>query len=914
MRDASVGVTTCDDGTIPVGTVNGHAIFLSSCESLLGSNIAGDVTAMEWVHFCTGGSSVSLHSELRSYLTQNLFRHVLASAEVMGADIARSFVLEILSDFQWLRGRIAADGRASVVLDCALALGPLLGSVAGATSEDVLFTGRTQMSVRALRDCLMLVGDGVSREADGTLASSLVQLAQSSSVLSGDDKLDSNFINILARSAERKVLGPWQKPIRGCARMREQGSVVRSVVGSGARVWSLAVLGDGKHFVSGSADGVVLRVHDLSNLEAVLELRGHADNVNCVAVAQKEGLKNCVVLFSGSDDGSVRSWEVALGSERGPKEKANFHVGFCESSVWCLSVSSGGNIVAGGCEDGRVLIWKWENGDVIRSYTQVSSFSCSVGGQISDWVREVAVSVSGSVVVSGSKLECVSIWSCSGCGIDGEVELFSASCENGATLRSVLLSGDESYFLVVYAEPAGFEVWGVDSGNIISPRVGLPDFNVLNCAALSSDQDMCVEGSVSRERLLLGGWNDDYGDFVAEYSSNGGDSRALSRYFVTSRPRSVFSTVFAGNKRLLVSGDDGCVRLLGNDGSLSRDGTAPHQEPARVAETDSLSGPPLEPVQAVVVMAKAGFVVTGHRDGRFSLWQAVTGKYIRIFYDRRGDWVNCIDVSADESVAVSGHRNRAGLVWDTLTWQCRFEFKGHSGQVAFAMASTGTNRIVTVDEEGELRVWADVERTGEALLVIATGLPVVVEEGRYYCGSRGAISLDGGRFLWASKGGVRYRQQLPPSDRNWLGKVIDLKVGDVLFEAKESFSDWTALLDEMNSQTEHFGGQAFWRFGAVYGNRLVELPVESENATDLWRISSGTERGDRFNRVECEFRRAGGAVTGGASIGLDGDVLSIAAKWVLPGADGRRRAIIAGALVPKSAPVILHLLIPAKDY
>ena len=56
------------------------------------------------------------------------------------------------------------------------------------------------------------------------------------------------------------------------------------------------------------------------------------------------------------------------------------------------------------------------------------------------------------------------------------------------------------------------------------------------------------------------------------------------------------------------------------------------------------------------------------------------------------------------------------------------------------------------------------------LFFIETGMPVVVrtkQESRFFCGSRGAISLEGAYFMWASKDGVQYRSRGEPSDQNW---------------------------------------------------------------------------------------------------------------------------------------------------
>lgn len=226
-------------GVRSLGAMNGHALLLSSCESLLGQETAGDDVGMGWVNFCFEVGFILPESSLESYVAQNLFRHLWAASVGEVGDGVSMLVLSVLADFRMLRGRIACHGRNSVGWD-----------LWHARNSHVM-DGETASCIGAVWDCLMHVADNVSIGKDGTLAGCLVQLAQSY-LDSGDAGMGSFPFRKLVNSIASDVHGPWFKPIGGCSRTRDQHVLVEACVGNDNRVFSLASLGDGEHFISGS--------------------------------------------------------------------------------------------------------------------------------------------------------------------------------------------------------------------------------------------------------------------------------------------------------------------------------------------------------------------------------------------------------------------------------------------------------------------------------------------------------------------------------------------------------------------------------------------------------------------------------------------------------------------------------------
>lgn len=284
----------------------------------------------------------------------------------------------------------------------------------------------------------------------------------------------------------------------------------------------------------------------------------------------------------------------------------------------------------------------------------------------------------------------------------------------------------------------------------------------------------------------------------------------------------------------------------------------------------------------------AGRVVTGHRCGRLSLWSAEDGSFQRVVDNAtEAGWVRCIDISGDQSVAVTGHRDGTVLAWETRTWTVRHVLKGFSGQVFCVAVFRKGNRIYSVDESGEWLVW-DAVAGGAALGVIETGLKIS------YFGTRTFVSSDGGHQIWARNDG----------DAPWKAKVVDVGGQSVVFESDEH-REWKDLCADVDASLSDIEAIGSWKKAAVYGNKSCELRDFDEEATRSWKLSI------LGSRVQCQLQSADGSLSETASINLDSSVRSTAAQW-LPdrGQDGRRRAIVACQPERKSAPATLHFITP----
>lgn len=156
-------------------------------------------------------------------------------------------MLSVLTQFQWIQGRIA-DDRTAILSKCLCAEALLKRTSSSAEYGALNFSSGGLQFICSPNDCLMVVADGVKAKSDGTLAESLLQLAQSFASSRGAFSDDAFIVNKLAASVERRVRGPWLKPVSGCCRVHSSGQRVppKAVVGDKSGVKSVVALGDGK--------------------------------------------------------------------------------------------------------------------------------------------------------------------------------------------------------------------------------------------------------------------------------------------------------------------------------------------------------------------------------------------------------------------------------------------------------------------------------------------------------------------------------------------------------------------------------------------------------------------------------------------------------------------------------------------
>ena len=114
-------------------------------------------------------------------------------------------------------------------------------------------------------------------------------------------------------------------------------------------IWSLRFSGDGREIVAGTSDHSVV-VYDVERRQSTLKLSNHVDDVNAVCFGDKSSPH---ILYSGSDDNTVRIWDrrsMADGREAG------VFVGHTEGITYVDSKGDGRYVLSNG-KDQMMKLW-----------------------------------------------------------------------------------------------------------------------------------------------------------------------------------------------------------------------------------------------------------------------------------------------------------------------------------------------------------------------------------------------------------------------------------------------------------------------------------------------------------------------------------------------------------------------------
>ena len=284
-------------------------------------------------------------------------------------------------------------------------------------------------------------------------------------------------------------------------------------------------------------------------------------------------------IVSGSDDDTVKLWEVESG-----KEIRTFtsHT----DNVSSVSFSPDGKYIASGSWYGTIKLWEVESGKEIRTFSGHTSY-----------VTSVSFSPDGKYIASGSGDDTVKLWE-----VESGKEIRTLTGHT-SVIKSVSFSPDGKY-LASGSRDATVKLWEVEGGKEIRTLTGHTDD--VNSVSFSPDGKYVISGSWDRTVKL---WEVDSGKEIRTFGHT---------YYVT-------SVSFSPDGKYIASG--------------SWDRTIKLWEVESGKEIRTLTGHTGD-INFVSFSPDGKYIASGSRDGTIKLWEVETGELIyTILTCINGEWL-----------------------------------------------------------------------------------------------------------------------------------------------------------------------------------------------------------------------------------------------------------------------------------
>ncbi len=428
--------------------------------------------------------------------------------------------------------------------------------------------------------------------------------------------------------------------------------LVRTFEGHEAPVLAVAYRPGGRQFVSGSSDRSV-RVWDADTGKAVAVLTGHASAVCAVAV-RADGLQ----AASASTDGIVKLWDLAHDSEAG-SFKAHESGG-----VSCLAYSSDGQWLATAGGGKQIRIWNLWTRPLRDPFYRLDGHA----GPVSS----VAISPNGEYLASAGSDQVVKVW----------------NLQTRSEVRSY--RGHADWVTSVAFSP--------DGKSIVSASV---DRQVMIWRFAADEADTNAGGH-TREVTALSVSGD--GRFIATGSR---DRTARLWDAASGSELRTFGGHAAGVSGVALSADGKTLLTYTNDRKLRAWDASTGRELRSAECEDSIL------LLTMAAGSKNALAWSRHdgasEDDQIHTVQVIDPESLRSIetLSDRGRRLTCLAFSADGSLVAMGALDGSVRIWNLVKKErLGADRPTHAKRLADVAITPDNKKLVTCDEEGEVKVWA----------------------------------------------------------------------------------------------------------------------------------------------------------------------------------------------------------------
>jgi WD40 repeat protein len=362
-------------------------------------------------------------------------------------------------------------------------------------------------------------------------------------------------------------------------------------------IFALAVTADGKLLASGSEDRTI-KLWDVATSRERRTLTGHTGAVRALAFSP-----DATTLASAGDDGSVRLWDVATGQGRASWKA---HTG----KVRALAFSGDGRQLASGGDDKSIKLW-----DLSRAPEGVAVLDYTAG------VLALAFAADGKLLASGGEDRMIRLW-------DPATRESRGVCSgHGAAVGAVGFSPDGKT-LVSGSEDGSAKLWDVAAAKerLTLPHLAAP----VRAVAFAADGQSVGTGGINHALLF---WDPSSKSFLRGFYWPHGV---------------VWSSAFSPDGRTLAT--------------ASSDGTVKLSDVATGKELATLPGQG-HPMSAVAFAADGKRLIAGDIHGTLFVWDPADRRLVATARAHAAD-VRAVALAADGRTLASAGSDRTVKLWD----------------------------------------------------------------------------------------------------------------------------------------------------------------------------------------------------------------------------------------------------------